>query len=324
MSQRRDFLKKSAAIVAGGMLLPQWNAQAEFQKSNALKKLGVGLFSVPRDLEKDFPGTLKKIAQIGFKEIEFYGPYPFSPAEEKERWASVTPSLGFSGSAFYGKSAKEARKILDDNGLTAPSIHCGLPTLKQSMGPLAEAANLIGAKYVILPSAQTQPNLDGYKAQADEFNEIGTQANKYGIRFAYHNHGNGLKPLDGTIPFDLIMERTDPKKVFFQMDIYWVAAAGVNIPALLDKYAGRFKSMHVKDMAKEVRFSGDGGDPGQWMELFPHLANAGSGVMDLKSILSHAVKSGVEHFVVERDIAPNSTEDLKKSYVYLTGLELEK
>ena len=320
MNQRRKFLKTSAALAVGGILLPQVNfADA---KSDALKTLGVGLFSIPKAIENDFAGTMKKLSQIGFKEIEFYGPYSFSPEAEQKRWASMTPQLGFSVSGLYGMSAKEVKKILDDNGLSAPSIHAGLSTLKEKMDQLAETAKTLGTEYVILPSAATPPDLDGFKKQADEFNEIGMQAAKRGINFAYHNHGNGHKAIDGVIPFDLTMQKTNPKEVFFQMDVFWMEAAGVDIPGYLDKYKGRFVSMHVKDMAKRVRFSSDGGDAGQWMELFPQLANAGSGVMDLKTILSHAVKSGVKHFAVERDIAPNSIDDLKVSYDYLTKLDL--
>jgi sugar phosphate isomerase/epimerase len=98
----------------------------------------------------------------------------------------------------------------------------------------------LGAKYVVLPSAATHPNLDGYKAQADEFNSIGAEASKRGIRFAYHNHGNGLKAMEGTVPFDLIMERTDPKNVFYQMDIFWMTAGGVDVATYLDRYPGVF------------------------------------------------------------------------------------
>jgi len=265
------------------------------------------------------------VAQIGYKEIEFYGPYQFSAEEDKTRWAAVAPSVGFSASGYYGLSPKEARKVLDDNGLSSPSMHTGLATLKdeKAMDQMAEAAHIMGTTYVVLPSAATQPDLDGYKKQAEEFNKIGEAASKQGIKFMYHNHGNGLKAIDGVVPFELLMENTDPKHVFYQMDIYWMSAAGVDVAAYLDKYKGRFRSMHVKDMSKAVRFSGDGGDSKQWIELFPYLANAGSRVLDLPNILSHAQKSGVEHFVVERDLAPEPEKDLKESYDYLSKLSLK-
>lgn len=316
---RRYFLHRMASAAALSSMVSPITSQAYPGKKRTMK-IGVQLFSIPKITEKDFAGTMKQLAAIGYKEIEFYGPYTFSAPEDKQRWESIVPSVGFSGSGFYGLTIKQAKKILDDNGLTAPSMHTGIASLKTAMGPLAEAANELGSQYVVLPSAATQPNLDAYKTQAEEFNAIGREASKSGIRFAYHNHGNGLKPIDGKIPFELIMESTDPKLVYFQMDIYWMTAGGVDVVKYLDKYAGRFRLMHVKDMSKEVRFSGDGGDSQQWIELFPYLADAGSGVMDIKSIVSHALKSGVEHFIVERDLAPNGLDDLKKSYEYLSRL----
>jgi sugar phosphate isomerase/epimerase len=322
MTQRRDFLKQGAALLGSSLLIHPVLADTTFFPAGKLKRIGVQLFSIPKLVEKDFAGTMKMLATIGYKEIEFFGPYPFSPSAEKERWSTVTPALGFNGSGFFGLDAKEVRKILDDNGLTAPSMHSGLPTLEHAMGELAEAANILGAKYVILPSAQTQPDLDGYKKQSEQFNRIGESASSKGIKFAYHNHGNGLQKLNGKLPFDLIMENTDPKKVFFQMDIFWMTAGGVDVVEYLKKFKGRFKLMHVKDMKEKARFSGDGGDPDQWMALFPHLTNAGSGVMDMKSILSQANKSGVDHFIIERDLAPNPGEDLKKSFEFVTSVEL--
>lgn len=310
---RRQFI----ALTAAGLALPHFSFAP-------VKKLGVQLFSIPRLVESDFAGTMQKLAKVGYKEIEFYGPYDFSASEDKERWKAVTPSLGFSGSGFYGLSVKEVKKILDDSGLKTSSLHTGMATLHNAdaMAKQGEAAATLGAKYIVLPSAPTQPDIDAYKKQADDFNEIGKSARKNGVRFAYHNHGNGLKAVNGTVPLDLIIESTDPDLVFFQMDIYWMTAGGVDVAKYLEKYKNRFKLMHIKDMSKAVKFSGDGGDSNQWIELFPYLANAGSGVLDLKTILSAARKSGMEHFIVERDLAPEAVEDLRKSYDYLSKLSL--
>lgn len=264
---------------------------------------------------------MQMLARIGYREIEFFGPYDFSPAEEKARWASITPSLGFSGSGFFGKDLKEVKKILGDNGLSTPSLHSALPTLQNNMQALADAANTLGATYVTLPSAETQTSLDEYRKQAEQFEAIGASARKSGVRFAYHNHGNGLKPMDGTVPFELIMDNTDPANVFFQMDIFWMTAGGVDVVQYLDKYKGRFRLMHIKDMSKKVSFSGDGGDPQQWIELFPYLANAGSGVLDLKTIIAAARSSGVEHFIVERDLAPDPEKDLTESHDFLQSID---
>jgi sugar phosphate isomerase/epimerase len=324
MTERRKFLKQSATLLGGALLVNASCSPAQkAEQASHLDRLGVNLFSIPKLLEKDFAAAMQMLSRLGYKEIEFFGPYTFSPAEEIERWSTVTPSLGFSGSGFFGLDIKKAKSILDDNGLSTPSMHAGILTLKSSMPQLAEAAHTLGATYVILPSAQTQADLDGYKRQADEFNAIGESAKQNGVRFAYHNHGNGLKEIDGTIPFDLLVKSTGPDLVYFQMDIYWMSAGGVDIVQYLEKYKGRFKLMHVKDMAKAVRFSGDGGDPSQWIELFPHLENAGSGVLDLKTIIPKAYETGVEHFIVERDIAPDPENDLRKSYEFLTALDLK-
>ena len=316
---RRNFLGGLTFATAAAPIVLPFGSRV-FAANKGIKRIGVQLFSIPKVTESDFAGTMKKLAAIGFKEIEFYGPYSFSAPEDKDRWQSVTPSLGFSGSGFFGLTAKQVKKILDDNGLSAPSMHTGLVSLQWAMGPLAEAANTLGSRYVVLPSAATHTSLDNYKKQAEEFNKFGNEARKHGIRFAYHNHGNGLKELDGKVPFDLILETTDPDLVFFQMDIYWMTAAGADVVSYLDKYPKRFRLMHVKDMSKEVRFSGDGGDPQQWMELFPFLTDAGSGVIDLEKIIPSAQKSGIEHFIIERDLAPNGLEDLKNGFNYLKKL----
>jgi sugar phosphate isomerase/epimerase len=322
MINKRDFLKNCGALALGGLVLQRLPGYSMLPGGPPLNRIGVQLFSIPHILEKDFAGTMKMLSKLGYKEIEFYGPYSFSATEDIERWKDVTPSLGFSGSGYFGLTVQQVKKILDDNGLASPSMHTGLFTLEKRMGEMAEAARVLGTKYVILPSAQTQSSLDGYKQQAEQFNKIGALAAKHGVRFAYHNHGNGLKEMEGKIPMELILEQTDPNLVFMQMDIYWTTAAGVDPVSYLDKYPGRFRLMHIKDMIKKVSFSGDGGDSKQWIELFPYMTDAGSGVLDLKTILSHAQKSGMEHFIVERDLAPNPEEALGKARQYLAGLKL--
>lgn len=326
MTHRRHFIKTAAALVAGNILSSPFHSRAAVSErdSRGLRRIGIQLFSIPKLAEKDFKGTMEMLAKIGYKEIEFFGPYTFSAQEDKDAWSAVSSAVGFSGSGFFGHTVSEVKKILDDNGLSTSSMHTGVGSLHHAMDGLAEAANALGARYVVLPSSPTPKGLDGYKQRADEFNKIGEEARRRGIRFAYHNHGNGLKAIEGTVPFELLMERTDPKLVFFQMDIYWMTAGGVDVTRYLEKYKGRFKLMHIKDMAKEVRFSGDGGDPSQWIALFPYLANAGSGVLDLEEILTHAKRSGVEHFIVERDLAPNPEEDLRESFTYLSNVGLKK
>jgi len=127
---------RSATLAASAFLFP-----AEiFNAPPLLDKIGIQFFSVPKSLDTDLAGTLTMLSKIGYKQVELYGPYPFSNEAGKKSWAAVAPSLGFSGSGFFGHSVTEFKKMLDDNGFTAPSMHTDLDTLEQNMPQLAEAA----------------------------------------------------------------------------------------------------------------------------------------------------------------------------------------
>ena len=256
---------------------------------------------------------------MGYREIEMYGPFPFSAQKAIDGWAAVTPSLGFSGSGYFGLTAAEVKKIMDENKITVPAVHTDFETLRSRLSQLAEAAHAIGFKYVVLPAlpAENRKTLDDYKKTIDVFNKIGEEAVKLGLRFGYHNHGYGLQELDGKIPVQMIIENTDPKYVFLEMDLFWTVAGGVDLSAWRQKYPGRYKMMHVKNMKQKVKFSGDGGDSKQWIELFPQMSTADTGALDLKSILGTAKKSGVEHFFVEQDMVQQPEVALKKSIDYL-------
>jgi len=321
MPTRRIFLKQAAAL---GIMAPFGAAAFDVASVSGLDRIGLGAFTIPTMLERDFPGTIKTLASIGYKEIETFGPYSWSAPVARERWEVTARSLAFSGSGYFGRTAREVRVILDDNGLTSPSMHTDLDSLRTRLEPMAEAAHVLGQRYVVLPAIPTEErqSLDDYRRIADEFNQIGAHAVSLGVRFKYHNHGYGLAPVDGVVPFELVADNTDPAVVDLQMDIYWTVAGGADPIAYLRRYRGRYKSLHIKDMAQPVRFEGDGGDPSQWIALFPYITDAGSGVLDLAGILSAAKDSGCEHFFVERDQTPTPDETLRRSYEYLSTLEI--
>lgn len=289
-----------------------------------LDKIGVGLFTIPTMLEKDFAGTMATLASIGYKEVETFGPYNWGAPSAQQRWDAITPHLAFKGSGYFGLTAPQVRKILDDNGLTSPAMHVDLDSLRTHLEPMSEAAAILGQRYVILPSIpfDERRSLDDYRRIADEFTQIGSRADKLGMRFAYHNHGYGHYPIDDVVPFDLLIGLTDPSVVDLEMDIYWTAAGGVDPIKLLERYPNRYKALHIKDMSKPVRFTGDGGDSSQWIALFDYVVDAGDGVLDLPNIVATAKRLGVQHFLIERDQTPTPIETLEKSYMYLAGLEL--
>ncbi len=315
---RRQFISTSAKASASALLL----TSDIFKSGPLLDKIGIQFFSLPKMLDENLTGALSMLSKIGYKEAELYGPYSFSSPSAIERWNAVTPSLGFKGSGYFGHTAKEMKNLLNDNGFTIPSIHTDLDTLQTRMDKLGEAAQILGNTYVVLPAipAENRKTLDDFKKMADAFNKIGESAKAQGVKFAYHNHGYGLKEVNGQIPLELIFSNTDPSLVFFEMDLYWTTAGGGDPLTLLDKYKGRYPLMHIKDMVKKVRFSGDGGDPKQWIELFPYMTTAGNGVLDLKSIITRAKENGTKHFIVEQDMVKDPEIALKKSFDYLASL----
>lgn len=322
MLNRRSFIKTSATAAAVTLVAP--SLMAALNSYSDIKNIGLQLWSIAKELEKDFTGSLEMLAQIGYKEVELFGPYPFSTQKDKDSWKTAAAMVGFSQSGYFNHTAKEFKEILDSKGLSTNAMHVGLDTLRNNLGKTAEAAHILGQQYAgiaFIPEDERR-TLDGYKRMADEFNVIGEKAKALGIRFYYHNHGYGLKEMEGKIPFDLILERTDPSLVYFEMDIFWNTAGGADPIKYFDNNPGRYKLMHVKDMTKQVRFSGDGGNPQQWVELFPYITDAGSGVLDLKAILSHAKKAGVESFIIENDVITKPKESLEKAYKYLSSLEL--
>lgn len=314
---RRNFIK-TGTFAAAFAVAPYFSSQT---KSKALKP-GIQLFSLPKLLDKDFRGAIAMLAQMGYKEVEFYGPFPFSTDSAKERWKAVTPSLGFSGSGYFGHSAQEVRAILKEHKIKATSTHTDLTTLQTRMGQLGEAGETLGFKYVGLPSIpeELRKTLDDYKRMAEVFNKIGALAKKAGLKFAYHNHGYGLQEVNGQIPMNIILDQTDPDLVFFEMDIFWTTAGGANPMEYLESYPQRYHLMHLKDMKEKVRFSGDGGNASEWIALFPYMTSAGSGVLDLKSIIATGQKMGVKHFYVEQDMVDHPEVALKKSLDYLKSL----
>lgn len=315
MNSRRQFLKTSAATLAGAVISrPLF---AEIVKKT--KHVGIQLFTIPVLVANDFKGTLTKLASIGYKEIEFFGPYEFSAKETIEGWNKFAPSLGITKNAFYGYKISEVKSMLKDLGLNTPSVHLDLQTMRTNMGPAMEALSALGTKYVAIPAIANPDDRSDFNKLADEFNSFGEQMARYGLTFVYHNHGYEHTPKDEKILMDTLLTQTDSKKVKFELDIFWMTAAGANPVDYLNKYPGRFKLLHLKDASEQIRFTGDGGSVDQWIPLFGKMADPGTGVFDIPGIIDAAKKSGAEHFYLERDLTPSPDTTLSNSFAYLKG-----
>lgn len=318
MPTRRQFLRQASLLTAASAL-PWANL---FANKDNMQHIGIQLFSLPKTLDTDLRAGLTMLAEMGYKEIELFGPYPFSAPATIEGWKRMAPMLGFSGSGYFGKTAQELRALLDELGLSTPSAHTDLDTLEAHMDQLGEAAQVLGFQYVVLPAIPDarRTSLDDYRRMADTFNSIGENAKRVGLTFAYHNHGYGFQEVNGQIPTRLLLDNTDPELVALEMDIFWTAAAGVDPVELLRAYGSRYRLLHLKNMREAKRFAGDGGDFSQWMALFPYMSTAGEGVLDLPGIISAAEALGVKHYLVEQDLVASPEVALKSSFDYLAGL----
>ena len=232
------------------------------------KNIGLQLYSLRDSIKKDVPGTIKKVAEIGYKFVE--------PA-------------GYSDGKFYGMEPAAFRALCEENDLFVLSSHAGRPApdstnYEETMAwwdKCIDAHVAVGVKYIVQPSMgrTAYESLEGLKAYCDYFNEVGAKCNAKGIRFGYHNHSKEFTTVfDSTIIlYDYLAENTDPAKVILQLDLYWCVEGGKNPVDYINKYPGRFELWHIKDK-EEI---------------------GASGIMDFASIWAVSEKSGMKYGIVE-------------------------
>ena len=217
---------------------------------------------------------------------------------------------------YWGMGNTAFKVFMDDLGLTMISSHANVFS---DFERKADEAAEIGVRYLVCPSIQgrvgRRDNLDAYREMADTFNEIGRIAKKAGIKFAYHNHAYSFHETDGEIPQKVLMDSTDPELVEYQMDIYWVVAAGHDPEEWIRTYPNRFTSSHVKDGI----FGNDGND-GDDMES----TILGTGTIDFPRILKLAKENGMKYFIVEQEAYTGTTpmDAVKENASYMKGLRI--
>ena len=284
MSDRRQFLKTVGAAGAAALA----SAGSACRKSGALaggtdsiETIGVQLYTVRQAMAEDFEGTLSRIAEIGYEEVEFAG--------------------------YFGKNDTEVRVALDEAGLVAPSAHVSYAQLSDDWARTIDAAWEMGHDYLICPGLprSERSSLDGYRRVADVFNRAAEQALQESIAFGYHNHAQEFVPIDGQVPYDVLLAETDSETVLMQMDLFWILRGGRDPLEYFDRYPGRFHSVHVKDM--------DGLPDGDMVDV-------GQGNIDFAAIFARREQAGIRHFFVEHDEPAEQFESIRVSYEYLRGL----
>jgi sugar phosphate isomerase/epimerase len=276
---RRQFLKTGTLAIAGTVAFPDFlSAKPKYPK----KLVGLQLYSVRDDMKADPLGTLKKLSEMGYKYVEH---------------------ADYVNRKFYGYSASEFRKILDDLGLKMPSGHTVFTSkhwddsrkdFTDAWKYTIEDAATCGQQYVISPWLEEgkRKTADDLKAFMEIFNKNGALCQKSGMKFGYHNHDFEFsQKLDGQQVFDLILSNTDPKLVMQQLDIGNMYNGGADALDIVKKYPGRFESWHIKD---EIKAS-EGNEKYESTIL-------GKGIVPVKDILAIAKKTpGDTHLIIEQE-----------------------
>jgi sugar phosphate isomerase/epimerase len=281
MQNRRNFLA-TLGVAALGLASRDAAAASEILASRKkIKRVGLQLYTV-RDLMKaDLPGTLAKVAAIGYKEVEFAG--------------------------YFGHTPAQIRDLLRRNGLTSPSTHLSFDSLESGWQKQLDDAKAAGHHWVTIAyiAEEKRKTLDDWKRHAALFNRAAEQAKSAGLRFAYHNHDFEIRPIGDTRPLDLLLTSTDPKLVDYEMDLYWVVFGGGSPLDFFNRYPKRFPLVHVKDSA---------GPPDNKM------VDVGQGKIDFRQIFAQGDKAGIKHYFVEHDQPADPIATITNSYNFLHRL----
>jgi sugar phosphate isomerase/epimerase len=287
MYNRKDFLKISGTV-ALGLAVGSMNSSFAMANKGTIRNLGIQLYTLRDDFPKDVKGVLKQLASFGFKEIE---------------------SFEGADGMFWGMGFKGFKTYMDNLGLKIVSSHCDF---KKDFDRKAAEAGEIGMNYLICPWIGRQKTLDDYKKIADDFNAAGEICKKNGIQFAYHNHDYAFRVQDGQYPIDVLMKNTNSDLVDFEMDIYWVIAAGQDPITWLKKYKNRFRLCHVKDRTKGIKLT-----PGEKNVS----CIVGKGSIPYGTILKEAKKMGMKHYILEQEAYEKTpVECVKEDAIYLNKL----
>lgn len=235
---------------------------------------GLALYTVRDDMATNAKATLMEVSDAGYKNIE---------------------AAGYKDGKFYDMSPSSFKKLLKELGLNPISTHQGTVTMENADAMIADVKEA-GFKYFVIPvppmglfkydeQTRTMSMTGGVANLAEIITTLGKKCEAAGLKLLYHNHDFEFKKdADGIVPIDYLLENTDPKYVNFQMDLYWVTKAGADPVAYFEKYPGRFKIWHVKDMDEEGRF-----------------APVGKGTIDFSRILENKKLSGMKYYMVEQD-----------------------
>lgn len=310
MLSRRAFLERgSLALGTFAAMSLQMARAAEAQTGPLVgplsKPIGVQIYTVREAAAKDMPGTLRALADIGYREVELAG----------------IPAI----------SATDLRAVLGDCGLAAPSMHASMADLQTGLQKHIDYAKALGAEYVVCSFPWTADSrfrdnpgravvtlasgitLDDWKWNAEQLNKIGAAAAKAGLRCGYHNHNMEFRTYGDVVAYDELLRLTDPALVTMEMDLGWVVTAGVDPVKYLKKHADRVSLLHVKEVRKDLRVTAD--------RLQTQTTEVGRGMIDWKHLFKAMDSKRIAHYFVEQEnFERNPLDAVRISFEYLREL----
>jgi sugar phosphate isomerase/epimerase len=292
MWSRRDFLSTVAAGVVFPVGARAWLAPQEEIKTVLNGPVGLQMWSLREYLPKDLSGTLAKVRAMGFREVE--------------------------GAGLWKHTVSELKSALDAAGLRCQSAHMGFERLRDDAPGAFAEAKALGASWVVCPWITHDKEFtrdDALKA-AEAFNKFASAADGAGLRFAYHCHGYEMLPSPEGTRFDTLAQNTDPKRVSFQVDVFHALHGGTNPVDLINRYASRVKSLHLKDLKKGVTITKGTGTATPDVDV-----PLGTGQVDWPAVLRAAVKAGASLYYIE-DESADPWGHIPQSLQYLKGLKL--
>jgi sugar phosphate isomerase/epimerase len=289
---RREFLKLSAAGTLGAIVVSQYGCGKA-----ALPGIGLQLYTIRDAMAVDVPGSLKKVADTGYKYLEL---------------------ASYADGKFYGYEPVEFKKLVNGLGMEILSSHTQVEAAgitPDNAQKMAEDHAKIGVKYCIQPwiVEEARTTIASYQKMAADWNQVGGIMKQHGIQFGYHNHNFEFGPVEGKIPyFDVMLAELDKDLVTMEIDLFWTTKAGRDPIDIFKKYPGRFQLFHMKDMyTREAPYFTTVGEK--------DFAPVGEGIIDFKAILAAKDIAGMKYMIVEQDLSKNGTpfEDIKTSITNL-------
>ncbi|MEL6566930.1 MAG: sugar phosphate isomerase/epimerase [Pseudomonadota bacterium] len=282
MTSVRTFgLALAAGVIIAGCTSSEPPAPVDQSEDvRQLDKIGVQLYTLRSAMEQDFEGTLHRVADLGYDQVEFAG--------------------------FFGRDPADVRALLDELGLEPVASHVNWQALRENPQQQIDETVALGAKFIILawmPEEERQ-TLDQWRDWVALMNEVGEMASEKGIQFAYHNHAFEFEPIDGVEPYDLILDGIDRNHVKLELDLYWLALAGRAPARYFEAYPGGFVLSHVKDMSADDQ----------------SMTAVGDGSIDFPSIFAQSDQSGMAYFIVEHDNPEDPFASVERSITHLRQL----